>query len=73
MPARTVPGGGVMARAANSTTPYCHGTEGRKLPTLNVGRIISRAPSQAMRPAHIADSWAGGRAEGDRRADRGGR
>jgi hypothetical protein len=51
-----MPGVGVMARAANSTTPHGHGAEGRKLPTLSVGRIISRALSQARRPAMLGPS-----------------
>src|ERR1700756_4555249 len=57
MPARTVPGAGMTARAAYSTAPHGHGAEGRWLPTLNAGRTISRALSQATHAAMLGSSW----------------
>ena len=54
--ARTVPGAGNSAREAKSTRPHGQGRNEMWLPIARVGRIVSRAPSQASRPAMLGPS-----------------
>jgi hypothetical protein len=51
--ARTLPGAGVTALAAKSTRPHGQGAFGKQLPIAKAGRMVSRAPSQASRPATL--------------------
>ena len=56
MVARTVPGMGSSAREAKSMMPHGQGRCGTWLPIASVGRMMSRAPSQAGRPAMLGRS-----------------